>query len=669
MKTIFSDDFSSFPLGPFPYDHDHSAMGEYHYYPEKGYKGAWFDPIADWDYRGPSWLVTAPRMDGKKMMEQMRMTEPKPKKAVPVLRAGETDWRNVTVTCALRAYTKAQPSGLLFRYQTSMMHYAFYLVKDGVELHRYCKQERTVLAKAAAEWSTDDFHTLAVRAEGDDFTCFLDGKEVLRTSDSAFKEGCVALSACMPASYASITVEMSDEEWNWYQEKKEADKSKLEALRASYPKARLVKKIDLKDFGSGRQLRYGHLTGTDELFFVMAQPQLRVYKDRYPFISCLTAFSFETGQVLWQTGTPRDDEDVIALTTDLPFQVYDIDGDGIDEVIASWDFKLFILDGRDGSVKKQMDTPLNTEAPETVTGLEFGKYAFDRLNVDAIRLVNISGAERPEEILIKDRYSRLWVYDKDLNLKWKFQKYNTGHFPYDHDYDGDGKNEVFSCYNMIGSDGKLRWCLPIEQDHTDEIIYGRFDPEGEEALAIVSGWEGFMLVSKDGQILYRDIIGHSQRISAGNYLPSRPGLELCTTTYWGNNGIIYIHDHTGKDIWHREMLCNGNIIAPVNWTGDGRDLILLNASASQGGLMDGEGNIVVLFPDDGHPELSCMAEDIFGDSRDEIIVWDRKSLWVYTPDGPLVTGEKGEYLPEKYPAYNNSNYRGEYSYARWWKEQ
>ena len=61
---LIDEDFSSFSLGPFPYDPEHSAMGEYHYYPEKGYKGIWHDPIADWNYDGPSWIITDPELNG-----------------------------------------------------------------------------------------------------------------------------------------------------------------------------------------------------------------------------------------------------------------------------------------------------------------------------------------------------------------------------------------------------------------------------------------------------------------------------------------------------------------------------------------------------------------------------------------------------------------------------
>lgn len=667
MNTVLFDDFSSFPIGAFPYDRDHSAMGEYHYYPDKGYKGGWFDPIADFDYRGPSWMVTSPLLDGKHFMEQMRMKPPKAKHAVPVLRKGDVRMSDYTVTVVMRAFRQDEPSGLLFRYQTSMMHYAFYLGEDKVELHRVNKEERTVLASGKCKWSTDEFHILKVACDGKRFSCYVDGVLVIETEDDMYSTGCIALSACMPAQYKSVLVEMTDDELKAFKNRQAEDEKRVSSKRALFPQMKLSKVIDLRNFGAGREIRFGHLTGNDELFFLIAQHQRRVYKDRYPFISCLTAVSMKSGEVLWQKGEPIDDDDVINLTTDLPMQIYDIDGDGIDEVITSYDFKIFILDGRTGEVKKSVDTPLNIANPETVTGLEFGRYVFDRLNVDAIRIVNVTGKKRPSDILIKDRYSRLWLYDCNLNYLWTFSKYNTGHFPYNYDYDGDGNDELFSCYNMVDHDGSLMWSLPIETDHTDEIIYGKFDEESEPCLAIVSGWEGFMLVSTDGRILHRDINGHGQRISIGKYSPERNGLQICTTTYWQNNGIIYMHDSKGREIWHREAVCNGNIIAPVNWDGSGQDLVLLNADPINGGLMDGDGDIVVQFPDDGHPTLCSEVLDTEGDNREEIVVWDRKKMYIYTQDRPMENKDM-IYAPEKYPAYNASNYRGEYSFPRWIKK-
>ena len=67
---------------------------------------------------------------------------------------------------------------------------------------------------------------------------------------------------------------------------------------------------------------------------------------------------------------------------------------------------------------------------------------------------------------------------------------------------------------------------------------------------------------------------------------------------------------------------NGNLLTPVNWTGDGQDFILLNADVERGGMIDGNGIQVVKFPDDGHPTMCAEAVNIYGDARDEIVTWD-----------------------------------------------
>ena len=81
--TLLEDDFTSFPIGSFPFDHAHTAMGEYHYYPVVGYTGQWYDPIVNANYRGPSWLIT--EQDGKKYIEQMRVRNPLTKNVSPLL--------------------------------------------------------------------------------------------------------------------------------------------------------------------------------------------------------------------------------------------------------------------------------------------------------------------------------------------------------------------------------------------------------------------------------------------------------------------------------------------------------------------------------------------------------------------------------------------------------
>ena len=75
MKNVVlsNEDFQDFPIGEFPYDKDHTAMGEYQYVVENGYHGNWVDMVCNYTYNGtgPTWLIT--ERDGRHFMESMRI--------------------------------------------------------------------------------------------------------------------------------------------------------------------------------------------------------------------------------------------------------------------------------------------------------------------------------------------------------------------------------------------------------------------------------------------------------------------------------------------------------------------------------------------------------------------------------------------------------------------
>jgi rhamnogalacturonan endolyase len=362
-------------------------------------------------------------------------------------------------------------------------------------------------------------------------------------------------------------------------------------------------------------------------------------------------------------GEPSTLEDHILLSADLPFQICDVDGDGYDEVIVARNFELMILDGRTGQVKLSVPTPISAESTKEIFHVPHGQFAFDRVNVDSIRIANFSGNATATDIIIKDRYSRLWVYDSELKPLWTFHEGVTGHFPYTIDMDGDGKDEMFVGYHWVDHDGTLLWTLPVPSDHTDEILIGSWDPSTPDPLiAIASGDEGFMIANLQGEILQKHMIGHVQRVSIGNYKPDLPGLELCVSTFWGEQGIVYIYDSQGQLLHQFEPGCNGNVLTPVSWTGDGVDLVLLNGNTKYGGLIDGSGRRVVVFPEDGHPDLCSEVLDVTGDGRDEILLWDAQRMYIYTQDRPAAV-EKVQ-VPDKYPHMNASNYRGEFNYPK-----
>jgi rhamnogalacturonan endolyase len=71
---------------------------------------------------------------------------------------------------------------------------------------------------------------------------------------------------------------------------------------------------------------------------------------------------------------------------------------------------------------------------------------------------------------------------------------------------------------------------------------------------------------------------------------------------------------------------------------------------------------VVMFPDDGHPDLCACVADVTGDARDEVILWDPERVWIYTQDREF---SGNEIYVRHHDLYNESNYRTDVPVARW----
>ena len=661
--VLSNEDFQDFPIGEFPYDKDHTAMGEYQYVVANGYHGNWVDMVCNSSYNGtgPTWLIT--ERDGRHFMESMRIEKNRPHRMFPTLETGKHQWKDYEVSVSVRRLSQKGMAGLVFSMNHSIDTLVFYLDgKDKAAVAYRHKEEVQILKEVSFPHGCDQEYRLKVDCDGRIAKVYVDDQELFRVEDDLVaRGGKVGITADCPSRFADFKVCVSEKT------KQEIDVAELAVKETEteemkkHPKMKLWKKIDLKNFGTSRQIRFGHLTGTDEWYVVLAQMQKRVSRDAYGFISCLTAIDLE-GNVLWQLGEPSDKtEELGKVSADMAFQVYDIDGDGRDEVIVGWDFEIRILDGRTGTIKKSAKTPFSDDDDADLIGVPYQIYAFERINPDGIRICNFRGKERPADILIKDRYCRIYALDEDLNVMWKFKSpTNTGHCPLPIDIDGDGKDELLVGYKLLDSDGQMLWSYPISEDHTDEIVAGKWMPgEDEGHFACVSGTEGFFIGDFYGNIVARDMIGHAQRVSIANYCPEREGREIVVTNYWGHQGVIFLYDCYGNQIWEMENEMNGNILAPVNWDGDGTELILTNADAKKGGLLNGRGVRAVEFPDDGHPVLCCESLDLTGDERDELVVWDYHSMYIYTQDD---CPKEQTYHPVQFPIYNASNYRGEYSY-------
>jgi rhamnogalacturonan endolyase len=655
---LFRDDFSNFPPGwlSSPVGMLNGAIQEYHYLPNRGVP---LEPWANAIVYQDAWVVSDE--NGKSYLEQ-HLVNDLSRLMNPTMITGDPEWANYAVEVSVKPLSLAEMAGVVFRYHTNRHYYLFALTGGNkVRLALRLPLEKTFrvaewreLGSAGFAYNTEHYYRLKVENDGPRIRAFVDGKLLLEASDGEIVKGKVGVTANIPARFQDFRVSADDREEQAAQQRIAQREAELDKLRAENPKPKLWKKFATPKFGAGRNVRFGDLDGDGAVDMLIGQNIPRVRGDAFDAISCLTAVTLD-GKVLWQLGRPDPRNGL--LTNDTPFQIHDIDGDGRNEVVMVRDFKLQILDGGTGKVRKWV------WAPPMAPGLRERPYELN--NGDSLAFLNLSGKKDRREILLKDRYRHFWIYDNNLKLLWQGQG-QTGHYPYPFDFDGDGREEFVIGYALWSHDGRQLWSHDVElKDHADGIVMGNFsgDPKAEPRVYACGSDEGFLMFDKEGKILKHVRIGHAQSPSIGKYRMDVPGLQLLTVNFWKNPGILSLFDSDGNLLGQAEPIHSGSPLLPVNWRGDGQEFAMLSGNVREGGLIDGHFRRVVMFPGDGHPDLAYAVEDLTGDARDEIVLWDTERVWIYTQDRPF-TGKR-IYKPVRNPAYNESNYRTTVSLPGW----
>lgn len=655
---IFRDDFSRFPPGWLskPVGLLNGAIQEYHYLPHRGVPTyPWYNPITHTD----SWV--AGDEEGKTYLEQ-HLLHDQPERWQPLFVTGDPLWTSYSVSAKVRPLSLADMAGIVFRYHTNRHYYLFSL--SGGNKARLAlrlpleKQIRHIewkeLGSADFPYDVKRYYELKVENNGPSIRAFIDGKLVLEATDSGIVNGRAGVSANIPARFTDFTVSAPDAVQRQINASIDSRDKELARLRESNPQLKLWKKFKTPKFGAGRNVRFGDLDGDGQIDMLIAQNVPKVRGDAFDHISALTAVTLD-GKVLWQIGRP--DPRNTLLTNDTPFQIHDLDGDGKNEVVLVKDFQILVLEGSTGKVRQRAWMP---EAPKSNK-----ERPYELNSGDSMIFLNLSGKKGRHEILLKDRYNSFWVLDSDLRLLWSGTG-QTGHYPYPFDFNGDGKDEFIIGYARWNPDGKQAWSLDSQmKDHTDGISAGNYtgDPKARPRIYSCGSDEGLVVMSEDGKLIKQVKIGHAQTQSVGKYRPEAKGLQIMTANFWRNTGIVTLFDAAANILAQEELIPGSSHLQPVNWRGDGQEFALLSANVREGGMVDGQLRRVVMFPDDGHPDLAYQVMNVTGDARDEIIVWDQDSVWIYTQDRPF-TGKR-IYVPVRNPAYNDSNYRATVSQPGW----
>jgi len=635
------------------------AHAEYHYLSETGPKGNWF--ITTFSSSGLSQRAwRAAQYDGKPVL--LQTYENKLVHTHPMVVGGDELWQDYTVTVKFAPSGDKGRSGLVFRYRNDRCNYFFGVEGQHAVLKmiqhetEFRKPFEKILATKDFVWKKGEDLLAEVTVSGAHIVARLNGDTVLSADDTTYAQGKIGLVSDMPTRFTSARVTATPAEKARVTAARARIVAESLALEAALPKAVVWKKFRIDGFGVGRNLRFGDLDGDGQIDILVGQVQHHGPKDANSEVSCLTALNVD-GKMLWQLGEADAWND--HLSNDVAFQIHDLDGDGVNEVIYCMNMELIVAEGKTGKTKfkvKTPETPPNTFPP---------RNKFPRILGDSIYFADFRGLRRKGDIVLKDRYQSFWAFNEKLEPLWQAQC-NTGHYPFAYDVDGDGKDELFIGYSQFDHNGKRVWSLDTKlNDHADGVAMVKFspDPKAEPRLLLASSDEGLVLTNPKGEILKHHRVGHTQNPVVADFRPDMPGLEMLTINFWNNQGIVYLYDSDGNPYHDFEPCQHGSMCLPVNWTGKPPEYWILSPNVEEGGFFDGWGRKTFTFPADGHPDMCYAVLDLTGDCRDEIVVWDPYEVWIYTQSDNPKTGRL--YKPKRNPLFNYSNYQATVSLPGW----
>lgn len=337
------------------------------------------------------------------------------------------------------------------------------------------------------------------------------------------------------------------------------------------------------------------------------------------------------GSVLWhwgQAGTGKQ-----GLYSDVPVAIYDLDGDGRQEVWLSPAGALLVLDGRTGKERRRLPLP-------------------DGLAVaDCITFADLRGLGRARDILIKDRYERMWACTDDWKPLWTWQpkKYKTCHHPTPVDINGDGRDEVMAGYSLLNAQGKELWTMAVDgvnlgRGHLDccRIMTIGNTPEQCRLLVTCCGANCIAMLDGNGKTLWAVTGRHFESIDVGRMRDDLPGRQILVDIAHEPYGKTdaWLLDEQGKrlGVFHCDETRHHRIL---DWNGDGLNEIMIGNTLR---LFNGKGECLLRFGPAGafggetveserldHGPF-VMIGDLDGDERPEIILHSLKAILIYRSD-------------------------------------
>ena len=438
-----------------------------------------------------------------------------PRAPYPALVIGGRGWFDYNATATLRVLDGGR-AGLAVRWEDGR-HCYYVFLEGGCDLavYRRDQDELVELGRTPFEHSANTFVTLTVSVCGESLICTVDGGPMLEVEDAHFPSGGVALVAEGPAVYERLEIDGLREF---------APPCKLPAGAA--PRKQMS--IPLPAYDSAAALRPALRQASGEPLIILRPNESRELSLIGP-----------DGREHCRLGPWDQDPGSVG---DFPVQVFDLSGDGQDEVIVIVDGKIRVYDLTGRLLAEQEIPPPNA----------YGECANDpewaTVN-DA--LCPVQTGDGKMGFYIKDRYWNIHFYDADLQHKWH-HAVNTGHFPFPVDLDGDGRQEILCGHTLFDVEGNILWKADLP-DHTDGAAYQSLREGDPKRLYLTAGEAGLVCLDPaSGEILERLRLGHVQHGWFGQFIDGR-SQQILVVTLWCENNIYYVLDDQLREVARWEL--------------------------------------------------------------------------------------------------------------------
>ena len=632
QTTVFSDGFGDLETGALPRKGSWPVATALRY---EGFDEAWQIRPEDGGGEGKILAQTFHNLDS--------LNEPLSLITHPMVVAGDSLWDNFTIEVEFTPLDKFDKCGLVFGYQHANEFFFFGTEGNTVTLKHIqppvtpLRPIERILEYRPLVWTPGTRMRAVVTVRRNKISTLLNDSIRMYTEVAQLRPGKVGLISDMPARFSRVEVKMLKGELRQLDRKRRQLVRRQEIHISAHPEMIRWKTLDIAGVEAGRVCRLGDLTGDGNREIILAGPEAPGSKD---WKICAMDLG---GDLLWTSSMGRTR---FHPGDEMPLQVHDLDGNGKREVVYLNGGRIRVLEGSTGNLLMQRKLP----ADIAFSSLVFG---------------DLHGTGRDNSLVIADGHSHLVVYNEKLELLWE-RETDGGSHPLVYDMDGDGLDEILVGYSVFDHSGdRMFHTGAFIGDHCNGVAVSGIPVEGfgEAGLLYAAGDWGMMHVDFRGNIIEQKVLGHVSNLTVAELDMEKPGLEIVSSNAWGGKGLIHILAATGEVL--ADFVSEGEVsrCVPVNWKGDGEEFFLLSPDTIKGGLLDAEAKTSVVFPSDGHPESHHMVADLTGDARDELLVWDRNRMWIYTQDDNPRMGKT--YNPQRIPLHNYSSSQMNISFPSW----